>query len=318
VLAGAVCVGPVEVSTDEDVTLGAVLDLAAAVDEAEEEEEDEDVAGAVADDPPEVADPVAGRLEVGGPGVVQLATGAGPVDFVAGTAELEVLLALGLELAVLLALGLAVLGLGLAVLGLGLGLGVSLGLAVPLLALPLDDTAGEVVALVCADVVALADEPDLVDFADELGEGELQEVAFPLGLKPAMLDDVPAPVGVCVPLWLAVDAELLADGEAPVIAELSVDPMCPTSARAAGTEARTTPTVNTVRPVAKAGRSMVSRQSRFGVRRPGAGRSGRGRRPRKPRMAGQRALTPWCWLARDERERIFSRIRSRPSAPGST
>ena len=102
------------------------------------------------------------------------------------------------------------------------------------------------------------------------------------------------------------------------MAPLSVDPICPTSARAAGTEARTTPTVNTVRPVAKAGRSIASRQSRFGARCSGGAGSGRGRRLRKPRMAGQTALTPWCWLAWAERERIFSRICSRPSAPGST
>ena len=306
--------------------MGAFLDPAAAVD----------VAGADTVEPAEVAGPVTGVLDAAGAGVgvgvVHLGVGAGPAVFVFAAAELgpllglelAVRLALGLELAVRLALGLELavllaLGLELAVpLVLGLGLGVSLGLAVPLPPLPLDGTARELATLVCARVVALPDEPDVAGVADGPWAGG-QEVGLTLGAMPAMLpDDIAAPVVCGATRWPVVDSVPPVDADEPVMAELSVDPICPTSARAAGTEARTTPTVNTVRPVAKAGRSIASRQSRFGARCSGSARSGRGRRPRRPRMAGQTALTPWCWLAWAERERIFSRICSRPSAPGST
>ena len=188
--------------------------------------------------------------------------------------ELAVLLALGLELAVLLALGLE-LAVPL-VPGLGLGPGVSLGLAVPPPALPPDGTAGELATLVCARVVAPPDEPDMTGVADEPWEGG-QEVCLTGGAMPAMLpDDIAPPVGCRAVPWPVVDPAPPADGDEPEMAELSVDPICPTSARAAGTEARTTPTVNTVRPVAKAGRSIASRQSRFGARCSGAARSGPG------------------------------------------
>jgi hypothetical protein len=323
-LAGLVRVDPAELPVDEELTLGAFLDPAAAVD----------LAGAGTVEPAEVADPVTGVLDAAGAGagVVHLGVGAGPAAFVFAAAELEPLLglelagllALGLGLAVLLALELELavllaLGLELAVpLVLGPGLGVSLGLAVPLPPLPLDGTARELATLVCARVVALPDEPDVAGVADEPWAGG-QEVGLTLGAMPAMLpDDITAPVVCGATRWPVVDSVPPVDAEEPVMAELSVDPIWPTSARAAGTEARTTPTVNTVRPVAKAGRSIASRQSRFGARCSGAARSGRGRRLRKPRMAGQMALTPWCWLAWAERERIFSRICSRPSAPGST
>ena len=310
--------------------MGAFLDPAAAVD----------VAGADTVEPAEVAGPVTGVLDAAGAGVgvgvgvVHLGVGAGPAVFVFAAAELgpllglelAVRLALGLELAVRLALGLELavrlaLGLELAVpLVLGLGLGVSLGLAVPLppLPLPLDGTARELATLVCARVVALPDEPDVAGVADGPWAGG-HEVGLTLGAMPAMLpDDIAAPVVCGATRWPVVDSVPPVDADEPVMAELSVDPIWPASARAAGTEARTTPTVNTVRPVAKAGRSIASRQSRFGARCSGSARSGRGRRPRRPRMAGQTALTPWCWLAWAERERIFSRICSRPSAPGST
>ena len=99
--------------------------------------------------------------------------------------------------------------------------------------------------------------------------------------------------------------------------------------RVTGTTARTTPTANTAAPRAKAGRSMASRQSlgRRGSRRPGSDCA-------PPRPAGllRRRIsltatpetpsqTPWIqlgWLACAGRDRILSRIRSRPSAPGST
>ena len=284
-LAGLVRVAPAELPVGEELTLGAFLDPAAAVD----------VAGADTVEPAEVAGPVTGVLDAAGAGVgvgvVHLGVGAGPAVFVFAAAELGPLL--GLELAVLLALGLE-----LAVpLVLGLGLGVSLGLAVPLPPLPLDGTARELATLVCARVVALPDEPDVAGVTDEPWAGG-QEVGLTLGAMPAMLpDDITAGGVTGVAPWTLVDPVPPVDAGEPVMAELSVDPIWPTSARAAGTEARTTPTVKTVRPVAKAGRSMASRQSRFGARCSGAARSGRGRRPRKPRMAGQMALTPWCWLA---------------------
>jgi hypothetical protein len=305
---GLVWVVPFELSEEDDVTLGA--DLLA--DVAGAEAETEALAEAVAVDPAEVAGPAAAALEVAGfaVAVVHLGFGAGPVVFVAGAAELALLLALGLALAVLLVLGLALaVALGL---GLGLAVAVSLGLAVPVLPLPLDDTAGEVAVLLCAGV-ALPDEPAVAGVCDGCGEAVGQVVARALGLKPAMFpDDSPVPVIAGAELGPLVDPALPADEE-PVMAELSVDPIWVTSARVCGTEASTTPRVNTASPAAKAGRSIAPRQSRFG-----AGRSGCGRWPRKPSTAGQTALTPWCWLARAERERIFWRICSRPSAPGST
>ncbi len=283
-LVGLVRVAPAELPVDEELTLGAFLALAAAVD----------LAGADTAEPAEVAGPVTGVLDAAGAGVgvgvVHLGVGAGPAVFVFAAAELEALLelepllglelALGLGLAVLLALGLELavllaLGLELAVPlvpGLGPGLGVPLGLAVPLPPLPLDGTARELATLVCACVVALPDEPDAAGVADEPWAGG-QEVGLTLGAMPAMLPDDIAPPVVCgAAPWPVVDPVPPVDADEPVMAELSVDPICPTSARAAGTEARTTPTVNTVRPVAKAGRSIASRQSRFGARCSGAGR----------------------------------------------
>jgi hypothetical protein len=94
-------------------------------------------------------------------------------------------------------------------------------------------------------------------------------------------------------------------------------PTCTIACRAGGTADRTTPTANTAAPTAKAGRSMASRQSR--------GRRGAPLRPAgwpsrriHPKMAGQTPRIPRSWLAWADRDRILSRIRSRPSAPGST
>jgi len=261
---------PFELSEEDDVTLGADL----LSDEAGAEAETEALAEAVAVDPAEVAGPTAAALEVAGfaVAVVHLGFGAGPVVFVVGAAELALLLALGLALAVLLVLGLALavsLGLGL---GLGLAVAVSLGLAVPVLPLPLDDTAGEVAVLLCAGV-ALPDEPAVAGVCDGCGEAVGQLVARALGLKPAMFpDDSPVPVIAGAEPGPLADPAPPADEEEPVMAELSVDPIWVTSARVCGTEASTTPRVNTARPAAKAGRSIASRQSRFGAGRPGRGR----------------------------------------------
>jgi hypothetical protein len=104
---------------------------------------------------------------------------------------------------------------------------------------------------------------------------------------------------------------------------------------AGGTTDNTTPMANTVTPTAKAGRSIASRQSlgRFGGRcaaglvcsSPRAGSLCRTRSPErrqkpatKPEMASQTPSAPVgrpTWAGRD---RILSRIRSRPSAAGST
>jgi hypothetical protein len=101
--------------------------------------------------------------------------------------------------------------------------------------------------------------------------------------------------------------------------------------RAGGTIDRTTPTANTAAPMAKAGRSIASRQSlgRCGACRRGAcrrdagrcdtGRCEAGRRWRRPGTRRQIPSAPLAgWLAWDGPDRIFSRIRSRPSAPGCT
>jgi hypothetical protein len=108
---------------------------------------------------------------------------------------------------------------------------------------------------------------------------------------------------------------------------LKAEPMasltCTNAERAGGTTDRTTPIANTAVPMAKAGRSMASRQSR-GRRGPGASfrRAGWPRRRISRASAAQMAIKtpriPLGWLAWAGRDRILSRIRSRPSAPGST
>jgi hypothetical protein len=113
-------------------------------------------------------------------------------------------------------------------------------------------------------------------------------------------------------------------------AEPMASPTCTIAERAGGMTARTTPTANTATPAAKAGRSIASRQSigRFGSSpslvapsRSGPGRTEVTRRPRparKPEMASHTPRAPLGRLARAGRDRILSRIRSSPSAPGST
>jgi hypothetical protein len=93
--------------------------------------------------------------------------------------------------------------------------------------------------------------------------------------------------------------------------------------RAGGTTDRTTPMANTAAPTAKAGRSMASRQSLGRGRFPGSGARRewprRSARPAaKPEMASQTPRAPLGRVARAGWDRILSRIRSRPSAPGST
>ncbi len=109
-------------------------------------------------------------------------------------------------------------------------------------------------------------------------------------------------------------------------AEPMASPTCTIPWRVTGTTDRITPTANTAAPTAKAGRSMASRQSlgRRGSRRCGACRCGT-RKPRRrisltatPETPSHTPRTQLGWLACAGRDRILSRIRSRPSEPGST
>jgi len=325
--AGLVAGADFELSRDDARTLGKDLKFVAGVDVA--------VGVAV---PVAVAvawDSLAAGVEAVwlGVGVVQGAVGAGPAlaavrDGLACRLGLEVAVALGLGLEVTVALGL---GLEVAV-SLGLGFpvseGLASGLAVPLLSSPLDDTAGLVVTAVCASELAPPDEPDVVGFADACVEVGGQ-VALVLGMPPAkLLDEGPALVDAGAAPWPSVDP-VPDEAEVPLRTEPKFEERWAISLRVVGTTARTTPRRNTARPVAKAGRSIASRQSLgcFGARRSGARcPAGSRRRTREPRYRGswapkaatapQMAIAPCRPLAWADRDWIFSRIRSRPSAPG--
>jgi len=125
--------------------------------------------------------------------------------------------------------------------------------------------------------------------------------------------------------WLSVAPAPFEELLLMLKAEPMASPTCTIAERAGGTTDRTTPTANTAVPMAKAGRSMASRQSR-GRRGPGRcaslGRAGWPRRRISLASAAQMAVKmpriPLGWLAWAGRDRILSRIRSRPSAPGST
>ena len=82
-----------------------------------------------------------------------------------------------------------------------------------------------------------------------------------------MLAEPSAVVGSGVLLWLSVVG--LLDELVMLKAEPMSLPTCTIAERAGGMTARTTPAANTLRPTAKAGRSIASRQSlgRFGSRR---------------------------------------------------
>ena len=256
--------------------------------------------------------------------LVQLGLAAGRTLFLADPLELGLAPVLALEDVVGVAVaeppGLA--------LGATLPLGLALGLpdapepalaVLPLLVLPLEDVAGAVVVA----VVPLG-ELVLADGAQELGGG---------GTTTAGLLDSGPPAegaGEIVP-WPSV----VADGPLEELLMLRAEPMASltwtTPWRAAGTTDKTTPTANTAAPTAKAGRSMASRQSlgRRGSRRCGTCRCGTCRcGTRKPRRRISLAAAPerpsqtpriqLGWLAWAGRDRILSRIRSRPSEPGST
>jgi hypothetical protein len=223
--------------------------------------------------------------------------------------------------------------------GLALGVRLPLGLALalpdalelalavlPLLVLPLEDVAGAVVV-----AVVLLGELLVVDVTDECVDGDPQALREGCRTTAGLLDGT---------LPVAEDVGVVAEPSVPALlegllvmlrAELMSPLMRAASWRAGGTADRTTPTANTAMPTAKAGRSMASRQSlgRRGSRRCGAGRCGPCRLgTRKPRRRISLAATPETpsqtpriqlgWLACAGRDRILSRIRSRPSEPGST
>lgn len=220
----------------------------------------------------------------------------------------------------------------------GLALGVSLALALPdglelvlavlsLLVLPLEDVAGALVVAVVPLGESLA--ADVADGDGQaLGEGCRTTAGLLDGTLPAAGDveeiALPWPSGVGGTLE-----------EPPVMADQPDSVTCRNWWRAGGTTDRTTPTANTAAPTAKAGLSMASRQSlgrrcgrrcgrRWGACCGGSCRSG----TRKPRRLISPAATPATpsqtprihrgWLACAGRDRILSRIRSRPSEPGST
>lgn len=244
---------------------------------------------------------------------------------------LRVGLELGLELGLWVGLGLLVavgLGLPLALelalpLAEGLVLVLALGLALLLLlGLPLAEVTGAaVVACVRPGDVVFATVVDACgdDDAHALGELTAAAPAGPLDPGPSAVEGrgagVPPPSGAP-----ALFEELLL----PVMAELRRPVRSRNPWRAVGTTDRTTPTANTVTPMAKAGRSIASRQSlgrrgspRCGARRASRARPRRRARPTaKPEMPSQTPRAPVGRLA--GRDRILSRIRSRPSAPGST
>jgi hypothetical protein len=223
----------------------------------------------------------------------------------------------GLALGVSLPLGLA----------LALPDALELALALPLLVLPLDDVAGAVVV-----AVVLIGELLLVGVADACVDGDGQALREGCrttaglldGTLPAAEDAEVTPEAAVLALFEGVLVMLRAEPMAPV--------MCAISWRAGGTTDRTTPSANTAAPTAKAGRSMASRQSlgrrgsldRRGSRRCGACRCWT-RKPRRrislaaaPETGSQTPRIHLGWLAWAGRDRIFSRIRSRPSEPGST
>jgi hypothetical protein len=214
----------------------------------------------------------------------------------------------GLALGVMLPLGLA----------LGLPDALELVLAVlPLLVLPLEDVAGAVVVLL-GEPLLVGVTDGSVDGGQALREGGTTTAELLDGAFPVAEDTGVTPEAAVLALFEGLLVMLRAEPMAPV--------MCATSWRAGGTADRTTPTANTATPTAKAGRSMASRQSlgRRGSRRCGACRCG----TRKPRRRNSLAAAPETgsqtprihlgWLACAGRDRILSRIRSRPSEPGST
>jgi len=219
-------------------------------------------------------------------------------------------------------------GLGLGVplpLGLALALPDALELALALPLLPLEDVAGAVVVAVVppGDLLLVAVTDGCVDGDGQpVGEGGRTPARLLDGTLPGVGDVeeivLPWPSGV----GGAVE-ELMLKAE-PMALPTLINPW-----RVTGTTDRITPTANTAAPTAKAGRSMASRQSlgRFGSRRLGSDcalprPAGLPRRrislTATPETPSHTPRTQLGWLACAGRDRILSRIRSRPSEPGST
>jgi hypothetical protein len=211
-------------------------------------------------------------------------------------------------------------------LGLGLALTDVLELALtvlPLLVLPPEDVAGAVVF-----AIVVLSELLLVGVADACVDGDGQALSERCAVAAALLDGaLPAAEGARVTLEVAVLA--LFEGLLMLRAAPMASPTFIIAWRAGGTTDRTTPTANTAAPTAKAGRSMASRQSlgRCGSRRRGCDcvpprPAGMLRRrislAATPEMPSQTPRIQLGWLACAGRDRILSRIRSRPSEPGST
>jgi hypothetical protein len=209
-------------------------------------------------------------------------------------------------------------------LALALSDALELALAVlPLLVLPLEDVAGAVVV-----AVVLLGGLLLVTVTDACVDGDAQALREG-GTTTELLDGAPAEVvGEFVPWpsWVPepLGVELLMLKAEPMASPTLINPW-----RVTGTTDRITPTANTAAPKAKAGRSMASRQSlgRFGSRRRGSDcalprPAGLPRRrislAAAPETGSQTPRIHLGWLAWAGRDRILSRIRSRPSEPGST
>lgn len=162
-------------------------------------------------------------------------------------------------------------------------------------------------------------------------------VVVGVGLAWLLLLLLPVPAGTGTPAADDRSAEAWPSGTpppppAPLWLVSPTDALnCPTTWRSGGTAASMTPTANKAMPTARAGRSIASRQS-LGCCRgrrawPDAARgtprapaalcpprtAARARSARSPRATAARGRRAWAG-----RDRILYRMRSRPSAPGST
>ncbi|HLK79523.1 MAG TPA: hypothetical protein VKU77_38470 [Streptosporangiaceae bacterium] len=201
---------------------------------------------------------------------------------------------------------------------LGLPLGLTDPLGLPLTVLPLLEPPLAGVAGAEVDAFVLLGALVVVSAADGCVDADAQVFTVRCVITPLapLAGALPAgeATGEAVP-WPSVAPGL--PGELMLRAAPIASPTCTIACRAGGTADRTTPTANTAAPTAKAGRSMASRQSRD--RRGASPRlAGLPSRRISSKMASQAPRIPRSWLARADRDRILSRIRSRPSAPGST
>jgi hypothetical protein len=265
-----------ELDLAELVDLGEFVELAELVDLAELVELAELV---------DLAELVAVDAPVRAGDALQVGLGVGWRTF--SSVVVGLALVLGVEVTVPEVVGLGLLlSLGLAdalELVLGLGEALALPLAV-LLGLPAGDVAG--VLGVPVDPVVLLGELDVDEAGDECTEGDAHADFDALGAAAGIgVGDSPATEGAEVLGWAPPGPELA--GEEPDMAALRVEPNWATACRAGGTAARTRPAAKTAAPIAKAGRSIASRQStgRRGVFRSSPRRS-------SPRRSSPRRSSP--------------------------